>query len=220
MNLPCRTAVFSGDAWHPAATIRRGLEPLAKDGYLFEWREDPAAWRAPLAGYPLAILAKGNTTSPDDRRPWLTPDTERTFSDHVRDGGSLLVIHAGTAGYRENARLRGVIGGAFLQHPPPCPVEVEPTAGKAIADGVEPFTLLDEHYFVELDDASAEVFLHTRSEHGLQPAGWTRREGKGFVCVLTPGHYEEVWVHPAFQTLLRNALRQAVGPGRFPPPLR
>lgn len=51
-----------------------------------------------------------------------------------------------------------------------------------------------------------EVFLRTRSEHGVQPAGWRRREGEGRVVVLTPGHFPEVWLHPSMQRLLANAL--------------
>jgi type 1 glutamine amidotransferase len=50
------------------------------------------------------------------------------------------------------------------------------------------------------------VFMTTSSEHGTQPAGWTRTEGEGRVCVLSPGHNAEVWLHPSFQALLRSAL--------------
>jgi type 1 glutamine amidotransferase len=57
-----------------------------------------------------------------------------------------------------------------------------------------------------LDDGEADVFMTTTSEHGTQPGGWTRLEGEGRVCVLTPGHNVEVWLHPSFQALLRNAL--------------
>ena len=37
------------------------------------------------------------------------------------------------------------------------------------------------------------------------------QEGQGRVGVLTPGHNVEVWVHPAFQTLLRNTLHWCAG---------
>lgn len=45
----------------------------------------------------------------------------------------------------------------------------------------------------------------------MQQGGWWREEGDGRVCVLTPGHNAEVWVHPEFQTLLRNALLWCAG---------
>jgi type 1 glutamine amidotransferase len=55
------------------------------------------------------------------------------------------------------------------------------------------------------------VFLTTVSEHGTQPGGWTRLEGQGRVCVLAPGHNLEVWLAPAYQTLIANALRWCGG---------
>jgi uncharacterized protein len=94
----------------------------------------------------------------------------------------------------------------FVQHPPQCPVTVEPLAGHLLTTGCEAFTLQDEHYHMALDDAGADVFLTTRSEHGPQPGGWRRTEGKGRVGVLTPGHNVEVWLHPSFQALLLNTL--------------
>ena len=48
--------------------------------------------------------------------------------------------------------------------------------------------------------------MTTQSEHGTQPGGWTRSEGRGKVCVLSPGHKVEVWLHPSYQALLKNAL--------------
>jgi len=81
-------------------------------------------------------------------------------------------------------------------------VTVQPKAGHPLCHDVAAFTLTDEHYFIDLDDAGADVFLTTTSEHGSQPGGWTRVEGKGRICVLTPGHNLEVWLQPSFQTLL------------------
>jgi type 1 glutamine amidotransferase len=66
--------------------------------------------------------------------------------------------------------------------------------------------MVDEHYMMDQDDAGAEVFLTTTSEHGTQPGGWLRADGDGRVCVLTPGHNVEVWLHPSYQTLIQNVL--------------
>ena len=102
--------------------------------------------------------------------------------------------------------MRGLLGGAFNRHPPQCPVTVEPQEGHPLTSGSTLFTLTDEHYLMDLDDPDAEIFLTTRSEHGVQPGGWRRGEGAGRVCVLTPGHNLEVWLHPSYQALIRNAL--------------
>ncbi|ATC65544.1 hypothetical protein CMV30_17190 [Nibricoccus aquaticus] len=203
---PLRTAVFCNDTWHPASIIQKGLSSLARDDFRFEWLDTPEAWSgASFTHYDFIILAKGNTTSPGDQSPWLTPIIEEKFLEHVRSGKGLLCLHAGTC-YRNNPKLRALAGGAFIQHPPPCPVALEPRADHPITAGVSATTFHDEHYEMAFDDARADVFLRTSSQHGSQPAGWTRAE-KGRVCVLTPGHTEEAWSNAQFQKLLDNALR-------------
>jgi type 1 glutamine amidotransferase len=103
--------------------------------------------------------------------------------------------------------LRNVLGGVFTHHPEQCPVTMEPKTGHLLSEATPSFTVTDEHYHMALDDPRADVFLITRSEHGEQPGGWRRNEGTGRVAVLTPGHNLEVWLQPAYQSLLLHSLR-------------
>ena len=80
-----------------------------------------------------------------------------------------------------------------------------------VTAGVSPFTIKDEHYFMAMGDQDVDIFMTTHSEHGEQPGGWSRTEGAGRVIVLTPGHNLEVWLHPAYQTLILNTLRWCGG---------
>jgi type 1 glutamine amidotransferase len=204
-----RALVLCDDYWHPAAVAREGLDALQAEGeYAFDWIEDAGEWSAErMAGYPVVVLVKSNNVSAVDQTNWMTPEVETAFLDYVRAGKGLLVVHSGSAGYKETPVLRALMGGVFDQHPKQCPVTVQPQAGHPLTSGSEPFTIVDEHYIMVLDDAGADVFLTTTSEHGTQPGGWTRREGAGRVCMLTPGHNVEVWLEPSFQVLLGNALR-------------
>ncbi len=203
--------VFADDFWHPAVTVRGGLAPLAAKGYTFDWVEDAAARSADaLSDYPLVILSKSDNVSQADKTSWVTPGVEQAFADYVREGGGLLVLHSGTV-YKETDVLRRVLGGTFVQHPPQCDVIVEPKAGHPLTAGVSAFTAMDEHYHIAMEEDVSDVFLTTTSEHGTQPGGWTRFEGAGRVCVLTPGHNVEVWLEPAYQVLLDNAMRWCAG---------
>ena len=203
-----RTLILCEDLWHLASIARKGFKALDNRGFDFEFLKNSADWPVlDMRKFSLIMLAKSNVASATDKRPWVTTKSEQDFCGHIRRGMGLVVIHSGTAGYAELPVMRGMIGGTFLHHPPQCPVTIEPDRRSSLTKGVAPFTVQDEHYFVKLDDARAKVFLQSRSEHGMQPAGWTRIEGKGRVCVLTPGHNVEVWLHPMFQTLLLNALR-------------
>lgn len=200
--------VLCDDKWHPAAVARSGLAALGNGELSFDWIEDARDWSAQrMANYPLTLLVKANNVSSTDTTPWMTDHVQATFLDYVRRGNGLLAIHNGTAGYLDAGMLRGLLGGVFVRHPPQCPVTVEPRSGHPLTAGSAPFTLKDEHYFMALDDAEADLFLTTTSQYGTRAGGWTRNEGKGRVCVLTPGHNVEVWLHPAYQALIRNALR-------------
>lgn len=206
-----RVLVICDDPWHPAMTVRAGLRAL-EDQYAFDWLERAEDWSAErMKPYPVVVLAKSNTVSATDHAPWVTPETEAAFGAYVRRGNGLLAIHGGSAGYTDESTLRPLLGGAFVRHPAQCTVTVTPHAGHPMVAGMDAFSAHDEHYLMALDDHDADVFLSTSSEHGLQPGGWTRREGDGRVCVLTPGHNLPVWTTPAYETLIRNALRWTAG---------
>jgi len=160
----------------------------------------------------VVVLSKSNNVSAADQTPWMTEDVEVAFADHVGAGGGLIAIHSGTAGYAETPVLRALLGGVFTHHPKQCPVTVTPHPNHHLT-GCAPFTAQDEHYFMALDDPEADVFITTTSEHGTQPGGWTRTQGNGRVCVLTPGHNEAVWLEASYQTLIANALHWCAGRG-------
>lgn len=204
-----RVLVFCDDLYHPAATARAGLAPLAASGeFAFDWVENAAGWKPEqLADYPVVLLSKSNVCSATNPAPWLAGPTEHALRDYVRGGGGLVAVHSGTASYKDWPAMRALLGGVFVNHPPPGSVLVEAVRDHALTVGVdEPFTIHDEHYQMVIDDPAVDVFLHTRSEHGVQPGGWRRREGAGMVAVLTPGHFAPVWLAAPMQRLIKNCL--------------
>jgi uncharacterized protein len=202
-----RVLVLCDDYYHPAKVVRDGLGSMREDAFSFDFIENANDWSAErMAEYPVVILSKSDAVSQTDQHSWMSEETQRAFVDYVSKGSGLLAIHSGTAGYKEKREMRRLLGGVFDQHPAQCSVTVQPDAGHPLASGSSPFTAKDEHYFMLVDDAAVQVFMTSNSEHGQQPAGWTRTEGEGRVCVLTPGHNPEVWSQPAFQAVIKNAL--------------
>jgi type 1 glutamine amidotransferase len=199
--------VLCDDKWHPAHTPRTGLAPLENSGFTFDFIEHAGEWSATrMAHYPVVLLTKANNISSADDRPWMTAEVETALLDYVQDGRGLLAIHSGTAGYRDHAVLRALLGGVFLRHPPQCQVTMTPQTDHPLTASSAPFALKDEHYLMALDDAQADVFLTTASDHGAEPGGWARRQGAGRVCVLSPGHNVEVGLHPSYPARIGNAL--------------
>jgi type 1 glutamine amidotransferase len=199
--------VLCGDAWHPAETAQNGLRALAGVDFAFDWIEDAQHWTPDImASYPLVLLTRSDNISVTDKTGWMTNTVQSAFWEYVQQGHGLLAIHSGTAGYEHKPVIRSLLGGVFLHHPDQCLVTMDPRPDHPLCKGVIPFTLQDEHYFMALDDAQADVFMTTRSVNGDQPGAWRREVGKGRVAVLTPGHQLDVWVHPSYQAMLVNVL--------------
>jgi type 1 glutamine amidotransferase len=93
---------------------------------------------------------------------------------------------------------------------------------------VEAFCETDEHYRLEILSNDIDILAasysppqgetalyqenpYHNSPAWLCPAALVRTQGKGRVCVLTPGHHPAVWQNPRFQRLLENALRWCAG---------
>lgn len=202
-----RVLVLCDDYWHPGRVPHEGLAALPGGDFTFDFIDDAGEWSAEkMAGYPVVVFVKSNNITAANQDPWMTPAVEAAFVDYVCQGGGLLAVHSGTAGYTDTPRLRALLGGVFAHHPEQCPVTVTPRAGHPLTAGCAPFTGKDEHYHMTMDDPQVDVFMDTVSEHGTQPGGWTRTEGQGRVCVLTPGHNVEIWLEPGFQALLKNAI--------------
>lgn len=205
-----RILVLCDDRWHPAHTARLGLGPIEGDtsnDFVFDWIEDAHDWsEEKMMQYPVVILTKSNNVSSKNEIAWMTGKVEDAFLRYLQAGNGLLVIHSGTAGYEKLPILRGITGGAFASHPEQCEIKVIIEPQNPFNLNTASFTIFDEHYMMDLDDEKADVFLTTTSEHGTQPAGWTRTEGTGKVCVLTPGHNLEVWLQPDYQHLIRAAI--------------
>jgi type 1 glutamine amidotransferase len=207
-----KTLVLCDDRWHPARVPREGLSALENKGFEFDWIEDAREWSAEvMMKYQLVVLTKSNHVSFTDHREWMTDNVQAAFLEYVRKGNGLLAIHSGTASYQETPVLRSLLGGVFTHHPEQCAVTMDLESDHPLTIGVSPFTIKDEHYFMEMGDPHVDVFMTTRSEHGEQPGGWRRTEGNGRVAVLTPGHNLEVWSHPSYQALIVNALHWCGG---------
>ena len=195
-----RGLVYCGDPYHPASDAIDALSAVGREEFSFDVAGSGGA-PGLGKGFDFIVVAKCNVTSPGDRTPWMGVEADAAVSELVHDGMGLVVIHGGTVGYAPCRSMRAMTCGEFVTHPDPCAVTIEPVDGI----GVDAFDIFDEHYFVQVDP-QAEVFLRSRSIHGVQPAGWTHTFGRGRVWVMTPGHFTSVWTHPSYRQFLKSAL--------------
>ena len=198
-----KVLIICDDIHHHEEVIKGGLEFL-HDEFDVTFA---AKINSPLTGYDVVIMTKDDMISKSDESGWLTPDIEQEFSDYANNGGGVLFIHAGVVICRESATIKNIAGCAFEDHPEQCVVDFAVTAKHPITDGVANFAEKDEHYFIDFTATDADIFMESRSPHGTQPAGYSRSQGKGRVCVLTPGHNLEVFQNGEYKKMIGNAVR-------------
>ena len=220
-----RVLLICDDYWHPGQVPADGSAPLAKQDFQFDIITNANDFSPSLLQkYPAVILTKCDEVSREDRQPWKTEAVQRAFIDYVEGGGGLAAVHSGIVGGKNTEALDKLIGCRFFGHPNACPVTVQPVKPHPVAEGVGMFCETDEHYRIEITADDADVFLASYSppqgeENKYQEdpyfntpaavcaAGYVRTQGKGRVCVLTPGHLLPVWLNAQFQKLLANSLR-------------
>lgn len=207
------------DIWHPAEVIKMGLESWKQEKYEFDVIMTAKDILTPelLREYPVIVNAKGNAVNAANCAPWfeegVTEVCPEEFKRYVEGGGGFLSLHAGNtfmegsdAGYCDFA------GNSYKTHPLRCPVAVRPVKTHPITEGFSGYTEREEQYVLNILAEDIDVFLETETEEaGKQIAGYTRRIGKGRLCVLTPGHTLAVWKNAGFQKLLGNAIDWCAG---------
>ena len=201
--------VICDDIYHHIEVIQGGLSFLQDEcelTYVTDMTEYSFKDR-PLSGYNVVIIAKDDIISKSKHENWLTEDIEKQFDDYVNSGGGLIFLHAGTVLCKKSKILKDIAGCSFITHPEQCVVDFVITSKHEIANEAENFSEKDEHYFIDFTATDADVFLEGSSINGTQVAGYARiHNGKGRVCVLTPGHNLSVFQNKQYQKMIRNAV--------------
>jgi len=230
-----KVLLICDDYWHPGQIPIDGLEPLTRQGYRFDVIKNANDFSPgmlisnlltsnTMMRYAAVLLCKMDEVSQSDRQPWKTEEVQQAFKGYVEAGGGLLAVHSATVPGKNTETLDRLIGCRFINHPNAVPVTVQPVKRHPVTEGVGMFCETDEHYNIEIIEPDADVLLASyspaqgeESKYQEEPyynvpaaiyaAGYVRTQGKGRVCVLTPGHTAEVWNNLQFQKLLDNALK-------------
>ena len=211
--------VLCDDFWHPGEVIRRGLAPLEKDGFVLDFVEAPKdiLTNEFIRRYDVIVNTRGNAHSPANRNaawfePGITAVMPEDFKKYVEEGHGFVAIHAGNTSQLPHP-MAEFIGNEFIRHPAQCDVTVKPTGDHPITAGIEPFTVRDEHYMINVFAPDVDVILESTSdsEAGTQIAGYTRTFVKGRLCCLTPGHNLSVFENEQYLKLIKQAILWCAG---------
>ncbi len=211
-----RVLVLCDDLWHPAEVVVQGVRALPAQHIQFDFVMDAkdVLTEKRLQLYDVIMNCKCNQITAANTAPWfhegVTEVGPQQLQEYVRRGGGFLSVHSGNAFYEKDDCEEYIrfVGNYFVQHPPRCEVQVVPQGKHPITEGIEPFSIRDEHYEIRTVCDDLTPILYTNSQQGgCQLGGYTRQIGKGRLCVLTPGHILDVWQTPQYQKLLLQALR-------------
>ncbi|MCL2387582.1 MAG: ThuA domain-containing protein [Defluviitaleaceae bacterium] len=225
-----RVLLFCGDHYHPAEAPINGMKLLETKGFKIDVISDATGFDASvLKNYNAIVMSKCDHISQANDASWKTTEIQEAFVKYVENGGGFLAVHSGIVSGEENdtSLLDKMIGCKFTWHPNNCTVTSTMLKPHPITEGVGTFSVIDEHYHLEILADDIEILATSYAEAQGDPekydsepyhnapahiefCAYTRTQKKGRICVLTQGHDHGVWQNPEFQKLLENALRWCV----------
>ena len=187
-------------------------------GFTVHYTEDRDQAAAELANADVAVISV-------NRKFFDTKAYRQALMAFADAGKGLIMLHPGTwygfAGWPElNAKI---VGGGARGHDKIHPFDVKAVqATHPVMAGVPAsFTVEDELYYVNAEPekipegtAEIEVLAETSPSDKFQkphPSVWVTKHSKARIVGIALGHDQRVHDHPAFRTLLVNAVRWAGG---------
>ena len=224
-----KVLLLCDDYWHPGDVPIDGVKPLEAAGFEFDVITDATDFDTDvLKKYPVILLCKSGEISATNKDSWKTAEVQKAFVDYIESGGGLVAVHNATVPGENTGVMDKLIGSKFVFHPNNCPVTVQPIKPHPVTAGVGMFCEMDEHYRLEILSDDVDIIMASyspaqgeESKYQDEPyhnttawidaAGYVRTQGKGRICVLTPGHLPCVWQNPNFLRALNNALKWCAG---------
>ncbi|MDR2649874.1 MAG: ThuA domain-containing protein [Clostridiales bacterium] len=209
--------IILDDYWHPKDSITPVLPLILRDSAFFrEIFETPEELQSRLAsGKTPGIIVNFKDGIADTRIPtpnWYDGGMSAALLNAVKNGAGYLAVHCGMANVPESGPIyTELLRGAFISHPPACPVKFTPRPGHPITEGVKPFETHDEHYVVRVLTDQTDILGYSTSRLATNIALWAHEYGKGRVCGVTPGHRENTLLNPEYVKLLKNAVNWCAG---------
>ena len=191
---------------------------LRAAGFSVHYTEDRDQAAAELAGADVAVISV-------NRRFFDTPAYRKAVFDFAAAGRGLVMLHPGTwYGFAQWPELNAkIVGGGARGHD---------KLGKYAVNVVKPshpimrgvpasFEVEDELYYINAEPekipagtspievlAESSPSVRFKAPH---PVAWITKHERARIVGLTLGHDERVHDHPAFKTLLTNAVKWAAG---------
>jgi putative membrane-bound dehydrogenase-like protein len=178
---------------------------LAPHGFNFSYTTDVGDLNATnLAKYD-ALLIYSNHRA-------LAAPQEKALLDFVADGKGLLALHSAAFCFQNSAPYTALLGAQFARHGTGEFSAAFVNPSHPVLSDLQPFQVREETYVHTKLSPDRTVLMDRAEGAGREPWTWVRTHGKGRVFYTAYGHDEQVWGHPSFHSLMKNAITWAIGP--------
>jgi type 1 glutamine amidotransferase len=151
----------------------------------------------------------------------ITDEQAKVFSECIRNGKPLVVLHHSICAYDDWPEYINIIGGKYFHKPavvngkeyPACSYIHDVHFKVKIADkkhpvtaGISDFQIFDETYKGYYVEPGVTTLLETDEQSSNPVIGWAKKYGKARVVTLQSGHDVPTFMNPDFRKLLKQSI--------------
>lgn len=214
-----KVLVIGGGSSHDFANFfgTTDVATLKAAGLSVHYTEDRDQASAELANADVAVISV-------NRKFFDTAAYRKALFDFAAAGKGIVMLHPGTwYGYQAWPELNAkIVGGGARGHDKIHPFDVKKVKDHPVMKGVPAsFTVEDELYYMNAEPdkvpagtAAIEVLAETSPSDKFQqphPSVWVTQHPSARIVGITIGHDQRTHDHPAFKTLLENAVKWSAG---------
>ncbi|MEI7828967.1 MAG: ThuA domain-containing protein [Prolixibacteraceae bacterium] len=151
----------------------------------------------------------------------ITPEQEKLFSETIKEGKPLVVLHHSICAFDEWPEYWKIVGGKYFHKPTTVDGKeyaactyihdirfmVNIAKKHAVTKGVKDFEIFDETYKGYYVAPGVAPLLTTTEKSSQTVIGWTLKYGKARVVTLQCGHAAPTYQNENFRKLLKQAIQ-------------
>ncbi len=159
----------------------------------------------------------------------ITSDQEKVFSDCIKEGKPLVVLHHSICAFDDWPEYFNIIGGKYFHKPTTIKGKeyqvcsyihdihfkvkvIDPK--NPVTNGISDFPIFDETYKGYYIEEGVTPLLSTDEPSSTPVIGWSKKYGKARVVTLQSGHDVPTFENPAFRKLLKQSIEWVYNKGR------